>query len=59
MEYNYLENILEELPVIPLDSIVSHTIANDEYVKIILFGFAAGWSSQNIHHRWQFWTTVW
>jgi quercetin dioxygenase-like cupin family protein len=34
--------ILEELPVIPLDSIVSHTIANNEHVKIILFGFAAG-----------------
>jgi len=42
MGYKYLENILEELSIIPPDSIVSHTITNDDHVNITLFGFAAG-----------------
>ena len=40
--YTYIANIIEELPDIPPDSIVSRTLHTDDHVKAVLFGFAAG-----------------
>ena len=39
--YSFTQNILSEIQV-PAKGILSHTLYNDEQVKIILFGFAAG-----------------
>ena len=39
--YSFTQNILSEIQV-PPKGILSHTLYNDERVKIILFGFAAG-----------------
>ena len=39
--YCFTQNILSEIQV-PPKGILSHTLYNDERVKIILFGFAAG-----------------
>lgn len=38
----YLVNLLDQLPEIPADSIVSRTLYSDAQVKTVLFGFAAG-----------------
>ena len=35
-------NLIEKLPEIPAESIVSRTIYGDEQVKAVLFGFAPG-----------------
>lgn len=40
--YSYISNLLEQIPDIPPDSIVSRTIYSDKEVKAILFAFAAG-----------------
>ncbi|MCP4167603.1 MAG: cupin [Chloroflexi bacterium] len=40
--YQYFANLIEQLPEIPADSIVSRTIISDDDIKVILFGFAAG-----------------
>jgi quercetin dioxygenase-like cupin family protein len=40
--YTYLANLVEQIPEIPPDSIVSRTFYSDEQIKAILFGFAAG-----------------
>lgn len=40
--YTYLPNLLDQIPDIPDDSIVSRTIYSDPHVKAILFAFAAG-----------------
>jgi quercetin dioxygenase-like cupin family protein len=40
--YNYFENLLNELPEISPDSIVSRTLYDDDQHKAILFGFAPG-----------------
>jgi quercetin dioxygenase-like cupin family protein len=40
--YTTFANLMEQLPDLPEDSIVSRTIYQDEAVKVILFGFAAG-----------------
>lgn len=42
MNYTYLANLLEQIPEIPPDSIISRTFYNDDQMKAILFGFAAG-----------------
>lgn len=42
MKHLYIPNIIQELPTIPPDSIVSRTIHNNEHIKITLFGFAPG-----------------
>lgn len=42
MNHTYIPNIIQELPTIPPDSIVSRTIHNNEHIKITLFGFAPG-----------------
>jgi quercetin dioxygenase-like cupin family protein len=38
----YFSDLCAELPQIPPDSIVSRTIFQNDQVKVILFGFAAG-----------------
>lgn len=40
--YAYIADLQQEIPEIPTDSIVSRTLHNDDDVKVILFGFAAG-----------------
>ena len=40
--YTNIPDILEQLPEIPADSIVSRSVFADESVKTILFGFAPG-----------------
>jgi len=40
--YTYISNLIEQIPDIPADSIVSRTIYSDKAVKAILFAFAAG-----------------
>ncbi len=40
--YTYMANILEYVPDIPPDSIISRTLYTDEQVKVILFTFATG-----------------
>ena len=41
-EYTFHQNVLELLPEIPPDSIVSRSIFEQEHLKGILFGFAKG-----------------
>ncbi len=38
----FLVNLLDQLPEIPADGIVSRTLFTDAQVKAVLFGFAAG-----------------
>jgi quercetin dioxygenase-like cupin family protein len=40
--YYYQPDLLDTLPEIPPDSIVSRTVLENERVKLILFGFAPG-----------------
>jgi quercetin dioxygenase-like cupin family protein len=40
--YHYITDMMQELPAIPADSIVSHTLHNDAQARVVLFGFAAG-----------------
>lgn len=40
--YTYFEDLIESLPEIPPDSIVSRTLHTDDDVKAVLFGFAPG-----------------
>ena len=40
--YFYLDNLMDQLTDIPPDSILSRTYFQDEHLKAILFGFAAG-----------------
>jgi quercetin dioxygenase-like cupin family protein len=40
--FDYVADLLAQLPEIPPDSIVSRTFFSDQSVKAILFGFAAG-----------------
>jgi quercetin dioxygenase-like cupin family protein len=42
LNYTCLTNLLEQIPDIPPNSIVSRTFYQDEGMKAILFGFAAG-----------------
>ena len=42
MDYTYIANLLEQVPEVPADSIVSRTIYSDEQLKTILFAFAPG-----------------
>ncbi len=41
-KYTILNNLVDEIPDIPTDSIVSKTIFSDDQVKAVLFGFAPG-----------------
>ncbi len=40
--YTFIENLSEQIPEIPADSIISRTLYSDEQVKTVLFGFAPG-----------------
>jgi quercetin dioxygenase-like cupin family protein len=40
MPYLFTPNLLVEVPDLPPDSIVSRTYYQDEFLKVILFGFA-------------------
>ncbi|MDM8528555.1 cupin domain-containing protein [Anaerolineales bacterium HSG24] len=40
--FHYIPNLLEQLPQIPADSILSQTLHNDDQVRVILFAFAEG-----------------
>ena len=40
--YLYIHDLIEQLPEIPPDSIISRTYYSDGSVKAILFGFAPG-----------------
>ncbi len=40
--YAYLPDLPGQLPEIPSDSILSRTVYQDEQLKVVLFGFAAG-----------------
>ena len=41
-QFNFFENIHQELLDIPPDSIISRTIHQDDSLKVVLFGFAPG-----------------
>lgn len=40
--YNFIPDLLQQIPEIQADSIISRTIYQDEQIKAILFGFASG-----------------
>ena len=42
LNYTGITNLLEQIPDTPPDSIISRTFYQDEQIKAILFGFAAG-----------------
>ncbi len=42
VDYSYIPNLLEHIPAISPDSIISRTFYSNDHVKAILFGFAAG-----------------
>ncbi|NDJ77475.1 MAG: cupin domain-containing protein [Chloroflexi bacterium] len=40
--YTFIQNLIERLPELPDDSIISQTVFSDERTKVVLFGFAPG-----------------
>jgi quercetin dioxygenase-like cupin family protein len=42
MNYTHIASLLENIPEIPPDSILSRTVYSDDQVKVVLFGFAPG-----------------
>lgn len=42
LPYTYLSNLLDQVPDIPADSIISRTLYSDDQLKTILFAFAPG-----------------
>ena len=40
--YTFFDNLIESVPEILADSIISRTLYADEHVKVIVFGFATG-----------------
>ncbi len=42
VQYSYYDDLIDLLPEIPPDSIVSRTYYEDDQLKAILFGFAPG-----------------
>ena len=40
--YTYIPDLIEQVPEIPPDSIISRTVYSDAELKTILFAFAAG-----------------
>ena len=42
MSYTFIANLIEQIPEIPVNSIVSQTIYKDPHHQTILFAFAAG-----------------
>jgi quercetin dioxygenase-like cupin family protein len=41
-DYTYIAGLVEQLPEIPTDSIISRNLYSDEHLKVVLFGFAPG-----------------
>ncbi len=41
-QYTYWANLIDLVPDVPADSILSRTVYEDSHLKAILFGFAAG-----------------
>jgi quercetin dioxygenase-like cupin family protein len=41
-DYAYIANLIDALPEIPADSIISRTLHSGDDVKVIVFGFATG-----------------
>ena len=42
MDYHFFAHLSTQIPEIPPDSILSHTVYQDDQIKAILFGFAPG-----------------
>ena len=42
MSYTFSASLLDNIPEIPPDSILSRTVYSDDQVKVVLFGFAQG-----------------
>jgi len=42
LPYNYFANLAQIVPEIPVESIVSRTLHNDDQVRVVLFAFAEG-----------------
>jgi len=42
MNYTHIASLIENIPEIPPDSILSRTVYSDDKVKVVLFGFATG-----------------
>jgi quercetin dioxygenase-like cupin family protein len=42
LPYTYIPNLIEQVPDIPADSIISRTVYSDDRLKTILFAFAPG-----------------
>jgi quercetin dioxygenase-like cupin family protein len=42
LDFTYIADLLEQVPDIPADSIVSRTVYSDDQLKTILFAFAPG-----------------
>lgn len=42
MSYTFISSLVDQIPEIPTDSIISKTFYNGDELKGILFGFAAG-----------------
>jgi quercetin dioxygenase-like cupin family protein len=40
--YQFIASLIEQIPEIPDESIISRTLFNDDHLKAVLFGFAAG-----------------
>jgi quercetin dioxygenase-like cupin family protein len=40
--YNFISNMKDMIPDIPVDGIISRTVHDDEGIKVVLFGFAEG-----------------
>ena len=40
--HTFIQNLVEQVPDIPADSIISRTVFSNEQLKAILFAFAAG-----------------
>ncbi len=40
--YNFISNMKDMIANIPVDSIVSRTVHDDEGIKVVLFGFSEG-----------------
>ncbi len=40
--HTFIKNLVEQVPDIPADSIISRTVFSNEQLKAILFAFAAG-----------------
>lgn len=41
-DYAYFANLIDELPALSPDSIISRTLHADDHMKVVLFGFATG-----------------